>query len=422
MRELTPLDKPISATIAIPGSKSYTNRALLLGAMTRNPVRLTNCLISDDTKAMIDALRVLGIDIKENDTTITVNGSFTDIQNKDFLIDCNLSGLTMRFLTAFCCVITGTKTLTGKEGLLKRPIGELVEGLGQLGADIEYLDQEGFPPLSISSTKLTKQTATLSGDISSQYFSAMMMIAPLTDGLIIKVRGNQISKPYIDMTIDTMQQFGVHVENKNYQEYAIESGQNYKSDSYIVEGDYSSAGYFFAIAALTKSTLTLTNLNPKSKQADRRLLDVLESMGNVIEKGKNSITIRGTGVKPVTADMEDFPDQAQTLAVLCAFAGGISTLTGIRSLRVKETERAQALVNELGKMEIKVDQTEDSLIIHGGDPKPATIDTYGDHRMAMSFAVAGTKLSEMKINNPEVVSKTFPEFWEKLESARVKIL
>ena len=195
-----------------------------------------------------------------------------------------------------------------------------------------------------------------------------------------------------------------------------------RSSAYTIEGDYSAAAYFFAIAALTHSTITVQILNPRSVQGDRLFLDVLKEMGNTVIYGKNGVTLRGSGVKPLPkVDMLRMPDQAQTLAVLTAFAEGKTTLTGIRSLRVKETERVRALQTELKKMGIKTESTQDTLTIYGGNPKPAIIDTYNDHRMAMSFAVAGAKLSGIKINNPEVVNKTFPQFWDVLQRAGVSI-
>lgn len=411
---LTPLTKRLTKTITIPGSKSYTNRALFLATLTPEPVVIRHPLISDDTKAMIDCLKTLGITITIEENCITVKGSIEDIKEKEYKLDANISGITIRFMTALATMIPGIKTIHGKEGLNRRPIKDLVDGLRQLGAEITYEDKEGFPPLRITSQKLTPGTVMLHGSISSQYLSALLMIAPLVGDVTIKIEEEQISKPYIDMTIATMKQFGVTVRNNDYKEYAI-TKQTYHATDYTVEGDFSSAGYFFAIAALTESTLTLKNLNTHSKQADKKLLSVLEKMGSTITYGENEITIVGKGVKPMTVDVTDFPDQAQTLAVLAAFAKGETTLKGVQSLRVKETERVIALQKELSKMGIKTKATHDTLTIFGGNQQAATIDTYGDHRMAMSFAVAGTMLSGMTINNPEVVSKTFPDFWKKLK-------
>jgi len=418
---LSPLLNPVTKTIEIPGSKSYTNRALLMASLTENPVTIKNPLFSDDTKAMIDCLTKLGISIETKKNEIIVKGSYKDVTDKTYELNADLAATALRFLLPLLCIIPGTKSLTGEAGLNKRPIGGLVESLRTLGAKIAYLENEGLPPLKITSSKLLTKQIQMKGDVSSQFFSALFMIAPVIGGLTIHVDGIQISKPYIDMTIDSLKQFGIIVENNNYQTYHIPAGQKYTCETYTVEGDFSSAGYFFAIAALTKSTITLKNLNPDSKQADKKILTVLEQMGNTITYGADEITIIGTQITPVTVDMIDFPDQAQTLAVLAAFAKGKTVLTGLQSLHVKETDRLQATMNELTKMQVKTEATYDTLTIYGGDPQPAVIDTYGDQRTAMSFAVAGCKLSGIKINDPDVVNKTFPVFWDKLEELGIKV-
>lgn len=422
MIELKPLSSKVKASVSIPGSKSYTNRALLMSSLVKGPVWIGNPLFSDDTLAMINCLKKLGIEIEVSENGILVKGSIDDIGERDYDLDCEISGTTIRFLLALCCVVPGVKTLYGKKGLNKRPIGELVNGLRQLGAKIQYLEKQGFPPLLIKSSNLNSGITKLDGDISSQYFSALLMISPLINGLVVRVVGNQISKPYIDMTIDTMKLFGVHVENRDYREYEVLPEQRYGISAYTVEGDFSSAGYFFAIATLTNSEIILENLNPYSRQADRRFLDVLKKMGTQFEFKDLKIIVKGNGVKPIEVDMEDCPDQVQTLAVLASFAKGETIITGVRSLRMKETERVRALEKELAKMEIKTQSTKNRLVIYGGDPKGAIINTYGDHRMAMSFAVAGAKLAGMKINNPEVVSKTFPDFWKKLEEIGIELI
>ena len=418
---LVPLSKPAEATIAIPGSKSYTNRALLMAAMSKRTVLIANPLISDDTEAMMRCLETLGVVCTKNEKSITVSGDLDNIPEREYDLDANLSGTTIRFMLALSAVIPGTKILRGKEGLQKRPISDLVAGLCQLGARIEYLENEGFPPLCVSSSSLSPGSVRMNGGVSSQYFSALLMIAPRVGSLKIEVIGEQISKPYIDMTIDTMKQFGVIVQNNSYRSYVVADRQHYATSRYAVEGDVSSASYFFAIAALTNSRITLTNLNQNSVQGDMKFLKIVEDMGNDVLWKADEVTIQGRGIRAVEVNMEDCPDQAQTLAVLAAFARGVTKISGIRSLRVKETERVKAMQKELAKMGIKTEATQDSLTIYGGAPKAAAIDTHGDHRMAMSFAVAGTKLSGMQIHDPTVVNKTFPQFWEKLQSIGAKV-
>ncbi|MBI2334380.1 3-phosphoshikimate 1-carboxyvinyltransferase [Candidatus Daviesbacteria bacterium] len=382
--------------INTPGSKSYTNRALFITSMCASKVKIKNALISDDTKAMTRCLKIL------------------KTKRAKYNLNARLSGTTIRFILALACLMPGEKIIYGEESLNKRPVKDLVESLRQLGAKIEYQNRAGYPPLKITSSILYPGTIKMKGDISSQYISALLMIAPLVGQVSIKVTGDQVSKPYIDMTIDTMEKFGVKVINNHYHQYFIPDNQSYFAKEYSVEGDFSSAGYFFAIAALTKSTITLKNLNPLSKQADVKFLKILEDMGNKIIRGKNQITIYGRGVKPVVVDMQDCPDQVQTLSVLAGFAQGKTLIKGIKSLRIKETDRVKALQNELKKMGVKTIITQNTMTIFGGNPHGAIIETYNDHRMAMAFAVAACKISGVVIKNPEVVSKTFPTFWDEL--------
>ena len=411
---IEPLDHPVETEITIPGSKSYTNRGLLLATLALKPVKIINPLASDDTRAMAGCLKSLGLEVTSNPGLIEVSGDVGAIADKDYVLDADLSGTTVRFMLALCAVIPGRQTLRGGSGLQKRPIGDLVDGLRQLGAEIKYLGQEGYPPLLVSSSSLNAGTVKLGGEQSSQYLSALLMVAPVVaDGVTIEVQGELISKPYVEMTIGAMQRFGANV-TATPNGYQVAGQQVYDCAEYVVEGDVSSASYFAAIAALTRSTLTLKNLNPQSSQADMGFLKILENMGSELTPGENQITIAGRDVKPVEVDMRDCPDQAQTLAVLAAFADGVTTITGIQSLRIKETERIVALERELKKMGIETSSTHETLVIHGGQPRAASIATYGDHRMAMAFAVAGSKLPGMKIQNPEVVGKTFPDFWDKL--------
>ncbi len=369
---------------------------------------------------MIACLQQLGITIHVQNTTITVSENSESIKNKEYLLDCHASGTTMRFLLSLCSIIPGTKILTGTESLLKRPIGDLVDALKKLGADITYINKKGYPPLKVRPAKKIQKIISIKGNISSQYLSGLLMVSPLIGDITINVTGALISKPYIDMTLATMKSFGMEVINNNYSSFIIPK-QQYQASNFTVEGDVSSACYFAAIAALTQSTITLKNIYSDSRQGDMQFFSILKSMGNIIKKEKDNITIIGKGVKTVNVDMTTCPDQAQTLAVLAAFAKGKTTITGVASLRVKETERVKATQNELKKMGIKTTATKDILTIYGGNPKPAIIDTYQDHRMAMAFAVAGTKLSGVQINNPDVVTKTFPTFWEILKTIGVGI-
>lgn len=411
---INPLEKKINTKITIPGSKSYTNRAVLLAALSKTEVKIINPLISEDTLAMIDCLKKLGIQVIEKTNLLIIKSNTKKIKNKTFNINAKISGTTMRFLLAFCCIVPGIKILGGDKGLNNRPIKDLVDALRQLDAKIEYIEKEGFPPVKISSSKLNSGTINVKGSISSQFISALLMVSPIIGEMKINITGKQVSKTYIDMTLDIMKKFGVTVINKEYKEYFLKQNQKYGNSRYVIEGDFSSAAYFFAIAVLTKSTITVKNINPDSVQADKKFLDILKKMGSEITNGEDYITISGKGVKNIKVDMEDCPDQIQTLAVLSAFAKGKTQISGISTLRVKETDRVFALMTELKKMGIKTLSTKNSLTIIGGNPKSAQIKTYGDHRMAMSFAIAGCVIEGVTIENPEVVLKTYPNFWKDL--------
>ncbi len=415
--EVQALRKSARATIDIPGSKSYTNRALIMASLTKGAVTLHNPLYSDDTLAMIDCLKTLGLEIEILPNQLIVHNDISVIKHQSYELFAKDSGTTIRFLLALLCLTPGTKVIKGNTRLNERPIEDLVNGLLQLGATIDYLEKKGQPPLKIYPCSLTfKKEVTIDATISSQFITALLLIAPLLNGLTIHLIGEAVSKPYIDMTIDMMKGWGVDVLQLENGGYDVASGQHYQKDQYVIEGDFSSAGYFFAIAALNQSTITLKNLNPNSAQADRRFLDILKQMGHKVKIKGCEITISGKQIIPQTLNMQDCPDQVQTMAVLAAFANGVTKISGVRSLRLKETERVQALKNELLKMGIQTEDTLDTLTIYGGNPHAATIETYGDHRMAMAFAVAATKLPGMKILNPEVVNKTFPTFWDILRS------
>lgn len=419
--ELSPLPGPITAQVSVPGSKSYTNRALVLASLTRGAVTIESPLHSDDTEAMVDCLRSLGIRIDVCSDRIVVHTSIFDLSPTSVELFARDSGTTIRFLTALACIVPGTKRIAGSARLNERPLHELVHALRQIGAQIDSDHGNDQPPLTIGSSHLNPGTLHVRGDISSQFISALLMIAPAIGDLTIEVNGTSISHPYIEMTIAMMSEWGVSVSNDDFLHFSIAADQQYRMTSYRVEGDYSSAGYFFGLAALTKSAICVTNLNPRSKQADRRFLGILEQMGASIQYGNNDITVSGAGVKAVDVSMHECPDQAQTLAVLAAFAPGTTRLSGVASLRVKETERVEAVRTELHKMGIRTEADPDILIIHGGSPRAATIATYNDHRMAMSFSLAGAALAGVRISTPDVVKKTFPDYWNCLRQLGVGV-
>ncbi|MEB3286620.1 MAG: 3-phosphoshikimate 1-carboxyvinyltransferase [Vampirovibrionales bacterium] len=434
MIELVPLCSPIPASAAlncrVPGSKSYTIRALLIAALTPGVVQIENPLESDDTLAMKHCLNVLGIPVAQVDNAWFVEGSVHQVEpNRQYELNANLSAASLRFLTALSTILPGEQVLFGEHGLNQRPVKDLVDSLRRVGAYIIDHDREGYPPLRVLSDHLTPEDNVIrvSGKTSSQYASALMMIAPelvSRSGLdiVIELIDEPISRPYLEMTRSIMAAFGVTVEAPNDRQYRIRQGQHYQPITYAVETDASSMAYPLAIAALSQSTLTIENVKPDSVQADMELIEILKQMGNMMTFADGTLTIQGKGVQPLDYNMENCPDQAQTVAVLAAFAKGASRLSGLQSLRVKETDRLAAVTSELRKMGITVDETSDALTVYGGNPQAAQIATYGDHRMAMAFAVAGSVLPGVKIEHPEVSAKTYPGFWDDLKKLGIGVV
>lgn len=427
MKQITliPLAQPITAEITIPGSLSYTIRALTIASMTKGSVKISNAVKSDDSYAMIGVLQTLGIHVEEGDDYFIVHGDINDVKNRAYTLDINISGRTARSVLALLTIIPGEKILTCKEAFMKRPIGDLVDGLRQLGAKITYLEQNNHLPVKIESSRLSEGIAKMTGKLSSQYFSAIMMIAPVVGKIIIDVIGEQSSKPFIDVTIDTMKTFGITVSNDNYKRYTIKGNQVYKNPGeYLVEADAIAASYFWGIAAITKSKIKILHLSPDSAQGDIRFADILKQMGCNIEKNSQEkwIEVEGTEtLSGITINMNATPDSSVTLAVVAAFAKGATTITGLEHIKTKETDRLRAPRNELEKMNISVETTDDAITIQGGESQAAIIDTYGDHRIAMAFAVAGAKIPRMIIDNPEVVNKSFPQFWQTLKNIGIAV-
>lgn len=414
---VTPLKAPTFATLRMPGSKSYTNRALILAALTHGPVCLHHPLYSDDTEAMAGCLHTLGLQMELKPDAIIVHNDIRDIQDQTYQLYAHESGTTARFILALACIIPGIKTIQGSQRLQERPIQDLVDALQELGARIEYGDRMGHLPVKVWTSSLSGHSVHLKGDISSQFCSAILLISPyLPTGLTVYMTSPLISKPYVEMTLSCMKEWGVTVMVQANGHYVVQERQRYDRQHYVIEADFSSAGYFFAMAVLTRSTMIVDQINPHSMQADRKWLDILAKMGNRVVYEADRICIQGTALLAMDVDMEECPDQVMTMAVLAAFARGVTHISGVRSLRVKETERVVALQTELQKMGIHTESTWNTLTIYGGRPHAAEIDTYNDHRIAMAFAMAGLVVPGIVIRRPEVVKKTFPTFWKLLQS------
>ena len=408
---------PDVVEIRIPGSKSYTNRALLLASLAEGTSVLRNALHSEDTQRMVECLNAMGIHAQADPEaeTITVEGKGRPQCAPSEPLYCGNAGTAIRFLTPFCSLGEGSITLTGNERMRQRPISDLLEGIRQLGGEIEDIDGTGCPPVRTTGGTLRGGRCRMEGSKSSQYFSALLLSAArMPEGLEIEVLGDLVSKPYIDMTLDIMSKFGIHATNHDYRRIVVPAGQEPAPADYLVEGDASGASYFLAAAAVSKNTVRVGPLPGDTCQGDRDLVHLLERMGCRWRQLGDQIELTGGPLRGIEADMHHMSDVAQTLSVVALFAEGPTTIRNIANARIKETDRIAALNAELSRLGARVEEYPDGLTIHPAkDYTPAEIETYDDHRMAMSFAVAGIKIPGVIILNPGCVSKTFPDFFQR---------
>jgi 3-phosphoshikimate 1-carboxyvinyltransferase len=409
----------IAETHAVPGSKSYTNRALTIAALARGPSTLYGALESDDTHVAREVLKHLGVTVEQHGSTFVVHGhqgEFIDPRQPLFLGN---SGTATRFFTAMLTLAGFPCTITGNARMQERPIADLLEALNQLGAEVTSVWCNGCPPVRIGAHRLRGGTAMISGAISSQFLSALLMVSPYAEqDVTLVVRDTLVSVPYVDLTLDIMARFGVEVANDGYRRFIIRGQQCYTGQAYTVEGDASSATYFWGLAALLGRSMCVTNVPPTSAQGDVRFLDVLERMGCTVSRGER-LQVRGpTQLRPLgNIDLNALPDAAMTVAVLAAFCQGETRIMNVANLRVKETDRLRALATELRKLGAQVTEFPDGLQING-HPETlhgAEITTYDDHRMAMCFGMAGARLPGIRIQEPGCVTKTYPGFWEDLQ-------
>ncbi len=327
------------------------------------------------------------------------------------------AGTTMRFLTTFAALAEGKSLLTGDERMQERPISDLLHCLNEMQVEARSIKDNNCPPLEINGGSIPGGLVHLAGDKSSQYLTSVLLSAPyFQSDTTIDIEGELTSKSYADITIDIMRSFGVYVINESYERFQVNVDECYHSRNYEVEGDWSSASYFLASAAVTGGEIHLSQLNPESVQGDAGFLDVLEQMGCKATKSDNKISLQGNPLRGISIDMNDMPDVVQTLAVVALFAEGPTEITGIGNLRLKETDRISALETELTRLGAKVESGEDFIVIHPGNYKGCDIETYDDHRMAMSFAVAGLKIPGVRILNPKCVEKSFPDFFDRFNA------
>ncbi|HCT5602552.1 TPA: 3-phosphoshikimate 1-carboxyvinyltransferase [Escherichia coli] len=408
----------VDGTINLPGSKSVSNRALLLAALAHGKTVLTNLLDSDDVRHMLNALTALGVSYTLSaDRTrceIIGNGGPLHAESARELFLGN-AGTAMRPLAAALCLGSNDIVLSGEPRMKERPIGHLVDALRQGGAKITYLEQENYPPLRLQGG-FTGGNVDVDGSVSSQFLTALLMTAPLApEDTVIRIKGDLVSKPYIDITLNLMKTFGVEIENQHYQQFVVKGGQSYQSPgTYLVEGDASSASYFLA-AAIRGGTVKVTGIGRNSMQGDIRFADVLEKMGATICWGDDYISCTRGELNAIDMDMNHIPDAAMTIATAALFAKGTTTLRNIYNWRVKETDRLFAMATELRKVGAEVEEGHDFIRITPPEKlKFAEIATYNDHRMAMCFSLVALSDTPVTILDPKCTAKTFPDYFEQL--------
>ncbi len=416
---LNPISR-IDGEVFLPGSKSLSNRALLIAALANGVTKITNLLVSDDINYMLKALTNLGVDYTLSDCgtecTVIGNNGFFNV-NEPVELYLGNAGTAMRPLCAALAASEGEFILTGEPRMKERPIGHLVDALTQLNADTQYLENQDYPPVKIKGKGLTGSTVSIDGSISSQFLTAILMITPLlkTD-TNIEIEGELVSKPYIDITLNIMSRFGVEVQNNEYRSFTVKGNQSYQCvEKYMVEGDASSASYFLAAGAIKGGEITVHGVGKLSVQGDNHFADVLEKMGAEVTWGDESITVVGKALTAVNMDMNHIPDAAMTIATTALFAKGTTTIRNIYNWRVKETDRLTAMATELRKVGAEVVEGEDYISITPPKVlKHAEIDTYNDHRVAMCFSLVALSETPVTINDPKCTAKTFPDYFDKL--------
>jgi 3-phosphoshikimate 1-carboxyvinyltransferase len=417
MREIKP-SKHLNVIVKVPGSKSYTQRALAIASLAEGESVLRNALHSEDTDHLITALRLLGAEIDVREDDILVKGTAGRIGNPHREIFLGNNGTAIRLLSSIVCLGEGPFTLTGDDRLCKRPIRPLIDALKMLGAEIRTRGERGFPPVTVRAHGLRGGDVVLREIGSSQYISSLLISGALTEkGCNVRIQGPVPSRPYVDMTMETMMEFGVEAAAAGSDAYRVVGRQCYRGIPYDIEGDVSAASYFFLAAALSEGTVRVENIRPATMQGDIRLLAIMEKLGVRFIRGRNSVTATAGRLDDGDHefDMGDMPDMVPTLAVLSAVRSGRTAIFNVSQLRIKESDRIAALVNELRRVGAGAEELEDGLVINGGNLHGADIETYNDHRIAMGFAVLGLSVPGIRIKNPSCVRKSFPGFWNELD-------
>ncbi len=402
----------IKGKVIAPSSKSYTLRGLMCAALAKGESEIIHPLSSDDTEAALNVLSQIGVGVHQKEDSWQVNGD--DFHQPASELFCGESATTLRFMTAIGSLIPGKCRLVAGPSLARRPVKALIQALRQLGVNCS--SQGEVAPVIVEGGSLKGGTTELPGNISSQFVSALLFISPFADeGVTIRLTTPLESKPFVLMTLDCLEKFGIKVDySQDLREFEV-SKQEYKPTKYRVEGDWSSASYLLALGALS-GEVAVENLNPESWQGDKIILNLLRDMGALVRVDKNSVTISRSRLNAVRADLSDCIDLLPTMAVLTASADGVSELVGIERGRIKESNRVSAVREGLEKMGVKVQEERNRLIITGSRPKGSVIDSKGDHRIAMAFSILGSVAGETIINDAECVSKTYPQFWDVLRS------
>lgn len=422
--EIKPLNNPVKASVKVPGSKSYTNRALAVAALADGTSHLSGALFSDDTKYMAAALNAVGIAVRQDPAACSFDvdgkgGKIADVETEVFIGN---AGTAARFLTAMLCLGSGRYRIDGVPRMRERPMADLLTALRKVGAEVEEQGAPGCFPITVSgkTRKSGAISVSLPGNASSQFISGLVLSGPYFGGDVeVRVDGELVSKPYLDMTQAVMRDFGVELVNHGYERFTIAAGQKYKATNYAIEPDASAASYFFAAAAITGGTVTVEGLGSKSHQGDLDIVHILGRMGALVKQEPYRTTVTGTGkLEGIEVDMKNLSDVAQTLAVVAPFASGPVRITGIGFIRKKETDRVGAVVRELQKLGIDAFEEHDGYTVKPGVVNPGRVETYEDHRMAMSFALLGLRNPGITILNPACTSKTFPHYFEVLETLR----
>jgi 3-phosphoshikimate 1-carboxyvinyltransferase len=423
-----PVTTALDASVELPGSKSITNRALVAAALADGDSLLTNILLADDTRLMIDALGKLGVAVTldEAGPHAEITGCAGQFPASETTLLCGNAGTVIRFLAAAVATGFGEFTLDGVERMRRRPLGDLMAALQALGAQVEYLEGEGYAPIVIHARHLRGGQVAFTAPESSQFISALLLAGPYASGDILIEVAAALSVPYLKMTTSIMDAFGVSVIEQydaSRVKFVVPAPQRYAGRTFAVEPDASNATYFLAAAAVAGGSVTVRNLGTQSVQGDARFVDVLERMGCAVMRDENRLTVvrSGQALHGIEVDLNDMPDTVQTLAVVALFADGPTTIRNVANLRVKETDRLAALAKELAKLGARVQERPDGLTIEPPERiAPATIHTYGDHRMAMSFALAGLRSPGVTIDAPACCGKTFPDFFDRWDRLRAE--